>query len=195
MTRRPAVRRGPEREPVEIDTTVAHEARVYDYLLGGTVHFDADRVAAERAAEAVGGLDVARASVQANRAFLGRAVRFLVQMGIHQFLDVGTGIPGPGHVHHVAREAAPAARIVYVDNDPIVLAHAHALLDGDGGGAYIEGDLRDPEDILTRAAAILDFPPPRPTTHQSSLTLALGGARSPATCRNNTCSLCVSWRP
>jgi trans-aconitate methyltransferase len=162
VTDRPAVRRGPEREPVEIDTTVAHEARVYDYLLGGTVHFDADREAAQRAAAAVGGLDVARASVQANRAFLGEAVRFLVEEGIGQFLDVGTGIPGPGHVHRVAGEAVPDARIVYVDNDPIVLAHAHALLDGDhdGATAYIEGDLRDPEDILARAATTLDLGAP-----------------------------------
>jgi len=158
VTLRPAVRRGPEREPVEIDTTVAHEARVYDYLLGGTVNFDADREAARLGAAAVGGLDVAQASVRANRAFLGHAVRFLVEVGIHQFLDIGTGIPGPGHVHHVAQDAAPAARIVYVDNDPIVLAHAHALLAGDDGAtAYIEGDLRDPEDILTRAADVLDL--------------------------------------
>ena len=161
MTYRPAVRRGPEREPVEIDTTVAHEARVYDYLLGGTVNFIADREAALRGAAAVGGLDVARASVLANRAFLGLAVRFLVDVGIHQFLDIGTGIPGPGHVHHVAQEAAPGARIVYVDNDPIVLAHAHALLDGDDGAtAFIEGDLRDPDDIVARAAGVLDLRAP-----------------------------------
>jgi S-adenosyl methyltransferase len=110
-----------------------------------------------------GGIDGARANIRANRAFLGRAVRLLAgDAGIRQFLDIGTGIPTGANVHEVAQAAAPDARIVYVDNDPIVLAHAHTLLQSspEGVTAYIEGDLREPDQVLTDAADTLDFSQP-----------------------------------
>ena len=150
-------------EPVEIDISVPHASRMYDYLLGGTANFAVDRTAVERASAAVGGIDNARADVRANRAFLGRAVRYLAgDAGIRQFLDIGTGIPNPDNVHGVAQATAPEARIVYVDNDPVVLAHAHTLLNStpQGTTTYISCDLRSPDTILDRAAATLDFTQP-----------------------------------
>jgi trans-aconitate methyltransferase len=143
-----------------IDITVAHQARVYDYTLGGKDNFAADREAAEKAMQA--SPDVA-ATARANRAFLGRAVRYLAaEAGIRQFLDIGTGIPSAGNTHEVAQGAAPESRVVYVDNDPIVLAHARALLTPAPGGetAYLDADARDPEAILARAAETLDFSRP-----------------------------------
>jgi hypothetical protein len=148
---------------VEIDTSVAHVSRVYDYLLGGTDNFAVDRAAAEQVTAAAGGIEKSRAYVRANRRFLVRAVRYLVgDVGIRQFLDIGTGIPNADNVHGVALEAAPDARIVYVDNDPIVLAHAHSLLKGGppGATAYVDADLHDPDHILELAAATLDFDQP-----------------------------------
>ena len=115
-----------------IDTTKAHPARIYDYWLGGKDNFAADREAAELALKAYP--DLAKA-VQSNRAFLGRAVRFLVGEGVRQFLDIGTGIPAADNTHEVAQQAAPDSRIVYVDNDPVVLLHAQALLKSTPGGA------------------------------------------------------------
>ena len=132
----------------EINTSVAHPARVYDYLLGGKDNFAADRAVAEAVAKA---MPSAREMVRANRAFLGRAVRYLVtQAGVRQFLDVGTGIPTAGNTHEVAQAAAPESRIVYVDNDPLVLAHARALMTSDPAGAtaFIHADLHDPDKIL-----------------------------------------------
>jgi S-adenosyl methyltransferase len=154
-----------DREPwPEIDTSVAHVARVYDYLLGGKANFAVDRKAAERAYAAwPGGLDGVRADARAHRAVLGRVVRYLVEeAGIRQFLDIGTGIPKENNVHEVAQRLAPEARIVYVDYDPIVLAHAHQLLTSspEGATAYIYGDLRDPDPIFEKAAATLDFSKP-----------------------------------
>ena len=139
-----------------IDTTRAHPARIYDYWLGGKDNFAADREAAELALEAYP--DLAKA-VQSNRAFLGRAVRFLAGQGIRQFLDVGTGIPAADNTHEVAQQAAPDSRIVYVDNDPVVLLHAQALLKSTPEGAcdYLQADLRDPDTILARAARTIDF--------------------------------------
>jgi hypothetical protein len=151
------------REPVEIDTSVAHVSRVYDYLLGGTDNFAVDRAAAEQVTAAAGGIEKSRAYVRANRRFLVRAVRYLAgEVGIRQFLDIGTGIPNADNVHGVALEAAPDARVVYVDNDPIVLAHAHGLLKGGppGATAYVDADLHDPDHILELAAATLDFDQP-----------------------------------
>jgi hypothetical protein len=145
-----------------IDTGVPHPARVYDYILGGTNNFEVDRKMAERMFGAVG-LENARGYARANRAFLGRAVRHLVhRAGVRQFLDIGTGIPNADNVHGVAQQAAPDARIVYVDNDPLVLAHANTLLEStaEGATAYIDGDLRSPRSILLRAAATLDFNQP-----------------------------------
>jgi hypothetical protein len=154
-----------DREPwPEIDTSVAHVARVYDYLLGGKANFAVDRKAAERAYAAwPGGLDGVRADARAHRAVLGRVVRYLAeQAGIRQFLDIGTGIPKENNVHEVAQRSAPEARIVYVDYDPIVLAHAHQLLTSspEGTTAYLYGDLRDPDPIFEKAAATLDFSTP-----------------------------------
>jgi hypothetical protein len=155
---------GQDRDPVTIDSEVAHTSRVYDYLLGGTDNFAVDReVAAQAFARYPGGLDGARADARANRAFLGRVVRFLAgEGGIRQFLDVGTGIPTSDNTHTVAQEVAPDSRIVYVDNDPMVLAHAHALLRGsaEGATAYVNGDLRQPADILAQAAETLDLSQP-----------------------------------
>jgi len=146
--------------PAGIDTTVAHPARVYDYWLGGTNNFAADREAAERVLAATPGL---RARVRANRAFLARVVRYLAaEAGIRQFLDVGTGIPSANNTHEVAQRAAPDARVVYVDNDPIVLTHARALLAGSPEGSiqYFDGDARDVASIIGAAATTLDFTRP-----------------------------------
>ena len=155
-------------EPAEIDTSVAHAARVYDYLLGGRANFKVDREVAERVYAAFpGGIDGVRADVRAHRAALGRVVQFLVRdAGIAQFLDIGTGIPKQNNVHEVAQRDAPAARIVYVDKDPIVLAHAHQLLRGtrEGATSYINGDLHDPQPIMSEAAKTLDYSRPAAVT-------------------------------
>lgn len=150
---------------VRIDTSTAHMARVYDYWLGGVTNFAVDRAVAHHAAEVSGGIEAVRASVATNRAFLLRAVRHLVGAGVDQFLDIGSGIPKEGNggrdenIHALAQRLAPEARTVYVDNDPIVLAHAHQLLSDtpDGSVRYHQGDLRDPESILNKAAGTLDF--------------------------------------
>jgi S-adenosyl methyltransferase len=148
----------------EIDITVAHAARTYDYLLGGTDNFAVDREAIERGSAAhPGGVDTARTNARAQRAFLGRAVRHLAgDVGIRQFLDIGTGIPNADNVHGVAQEVAPESRVVYVDNDPVVLAHAHTLLHStpEGATAYIYADARDPENVLAQAKATLDLTRP-----------------------------------
>ncbi|HUJ05467.1 MAG TPA: SAM-dependent methyltransferase [Streptosporangiaceae bacterium] len=146
--------------PAGIDTTVAHPARVYDYWLGGKDNFAADREAAEQVLAVTPGL---RERVRANRAFLARSVRYLAaEAGIKQFLDIGTGIPSGNNTHEVAQAVAPDARIVYVDNDPIVLSHARALLASTPQGAtqYIDGDLRDSAAILRAAADTLDLTRP-----------------------------------
>jgi hypothetical protein len=147
-------------EPVSFDTSVAHMARVYDFWLGGKDNFAADRVAAAQAIEANPAI---LRDVRENRAFLARSVRYLAaECGIRQFLDVGTGIPTANNTHEVAQSVAPECRIVYVDNDPIVLAHARALLttEPEGATAYIDADLRDTLKILGSAAATLDFSQP-----------------------------------
>jgi hypothetical protein len=153
-----------DRQPVDIDSTVPHASRVYDYLLGGTDNFEADRQVAHRMSEGLaGGIDSSRANARTNRVFLGQAVRWLaVDQGIRQFLGIGPGIPVVNQTHEVAQEAAPDARIVYADNDPIVLAHAHTLLRStpDGHTAFVEGDLRDPGAVLRLAGESLDFTKP-----------------------------------
>jgi hypothetical protein len=152
------------REPIEIDPSTAHTSRMYDYLLGGTDNFAVDRKVAKHAFAAYpGGFDAARADARANRAFLGRAVRFLAtEAGVRQFLDIGTGIPNGDNVHAVVQRVAPDARVVYVDNDPIVLAHAHALLEGvpEGETRYVDADLRDPAGVMAEAAKTLDLDEP-----------------------------------
>ena len=146
-------------EQPQIDTSIAHPARIYDYLLGGKDNFPADRAAAERVLATV---PKAREMARANRAFLQRTVRFLAgEAGIRQFLDIGTGIPTQGNVHEVARQVAPDARVVYVDNDRVVHAHANALLAGDQTIAVL-ADLRAPDAILgdPQVRQLIDFDRP-----------------------------------
>ena len=142
------------------DTSVAHIARVYDYWLGGKDNFAADRAAAEQAIAAYPDIVF---SVRANRAFLARAVRYLAgEVGIRQFLDIGTGIPATSNTHEVAQSVAPESRVAYVDNDPVVLAHARALLTSGPHGvtSYLDADLRDTGRVLSAAAETLDFSRP-----------------------------------
>jgi hypothetical protein len=139
---------GTPRPQVDLHTDRPHPARVYDYLLGGKDNFEADRAAAE---EGIRANPASRIPPRENRAFLGRAVRYLAgEAGIRQFLDIGTGIPTTPNVHQVAQRVAPDARVVYVDNDPIVLAHARALMTGtpQGRTEYIDADIRDVDAIL-----------------------------------------------
>ena len=139
-----------------MDTSVAHPARVYDYWLGGKDNFAVDREAARQAIAAFPGVV---SGVKANRAFLGRAVGFLAaDVGIRQFVDIGTGLPTVDNTHEVAQRIAPGCRVVYADNDPIVLAHARALLTGTAGTtSYVEADLRDTDKVLAYAARHVDF--------------------------------------
>ena len=142
------------------DTGVAHPARVYNYWLGGKDNYAADRDAAEQAVAANPNI---LPGVRANRAFLRRAVRYLAgEAGIRQFLDIGTGLPTAENTHDVAQSVALDSRVVYVDNDPIVLAHARALLTStpEGVTAYVAADARDTGTILAEAAKILDFSQP-----------------------------------
>jgi hypothetical protein len=147
-------------KPPAFDTSVANQARIYDYLLGGKDNYAADREAVDAVIKIAPEMGF---TARANRAFLGRAVRYLAaEAGIRQFLDIGTGIPTAGNTHHVAQAAAPESRVVYVDYDPIVLAHARALLNSSEAGAteYIDADLRDTDTILARASRLLDFTQP-----------------------------------
>ncbi|MFD6321916.1 SAM-dependent methyltransferase [Streptomyces sp. NPDC058442] len=148
-----------QQPPVEIDTSKPHTARMYDWYLGGKDNYPVD--------EAMGRQMLAldpRVPVMArvNRAFMQRATRWLAGQGVRQFLDIGTGIPTEPNLHQVAQEIAPDARVVYCDNDPIVLAHAGALLRGTDEGVteYIQADVREPEAILEGARKILDFDQP-----------------------------------
>jgi hypothetical protein len=140
--------------------SIANPARVYDALLGGKDNYAADRAVAEKLAAAKPAL---LANVRANRAYLGRVVRHLAtECGIRQFLDLGTGLPSLDNTHEAAQRAAPSARIVYVDNDPVVLAHARALLVStpEGATSYLSAEIREPEAVLERAAETLDFGQP-----------------------------------
>ncbi len=133
--------------PPEIDISRPHPARMYDYYLGGKNHFAADREAADKW---IASVPSGRIGPRENRAFMGRAVRYLAgEAGIRQFLDIGTGLPTTGNVHEVAQAVAPSSRVVYADNDPLVLAHARALLTSapEGRTAYIHADLHDPQAI------------------------------------------------
>ncbi|TDC76908.1 SAM-dependent methyltransferase [Actinomadura sp. 7K507] len=139
---------------------VPHSARIYNYWLGGKDNFEIDRAIGESVVQAEPEM---LTMTRHNRAFLGRAVEYLVtECGIRQFLDVGTGLPTADNTHEVAQRAAPESRIVYVDNDPIVLAHARALLTSTPEGAtdYLDADLREPRKVLAAAAATLDFSKP-----------------------------------
>lgn len=148
-------------QKARLDVNRAHSARMYDYFLGGKDSYEADRVAAE-GVKAVWPSVVMTARI--NRAFMNRATRWLAGSGVRQFLDIGTGIPTEPNLHQIAQEVAPDARVVYVDNDPIVLAHARALMVGtpEGRTAYVEADVTRPETILDAAelAEVLDLSQP-----------------------------------
>jgi S-adenosyl methyltransferase len=161
MADRSAQTPDPDRLDVSaMNTGIPHPARVYDYFLGGKDNFEADRIAGEAAISA---FPQTAESARAARAFLRRVVHFLAaDAGIRQFLDIGTGLPSGENVHEVAQSVAPQSRIVYVDNDPIVLRHAQALLTStrEGVTSYLDADVRDPEKILHKAESALDFSQP-----------------------------------
>jgi S-adenosyl methyltransferase len=149
----------PDWVPPDVDTKRANVARVYDYWLGGTHNFLPDQDLARAIAAVEPNV---RAMARANRAFLGRAVRFLAAAGIRQFLDIGSGIPTEGNVHEVAQHAAPGAHVVYADIDPVAVAHSKAILAGNASAAVIEADVREPEKILTddTVGPLIDFSQP-----------------------------------
>ncbi|NNH71280.1 SAM-dependent methyltransferase [Nocardia uniformis] len=138
-----------------------HTSRIYDYFLGGKDNYEADRVAAEEILKAWPDI---RTAAKVNRQFMQRSTRFLAEAGIRQFLDIGTGIPTEPNLHQIAQEVAPDSRVVYVDNDPLVLAHARAFMTGEASGAtaYIDGDVTDPDSILRapELAQVLDLSKP-----------------------------------
>lgn len=131
--------------PRSIDISVPSVSRIYDYYLGGSHNFEVDREAARRAMEFLPGLPKI---MQANRAFMRRAVRFAAEQGIDQYLDIGSGIPTFGNVHEVAQAAKPGARVVYVDHDPVAVAHSEAVLAGNENADVVAADLRKPQEIL-----------------------------------------------
>jgi hypothetical protein len=144
---------------LRIDTTKPHPARVYDWFLGGKDNYPVD----EEMARQLLALDArGKEMAQVNRAFMHRATRWLGAQGLRQYLDIGTGIPTEPNLHQIAQDVAPASRVVYCDNDPLVLAHADALLRGTAEGVteYIQADAREPQTILERAAEFLDFTEP-----------------------------------
>lgn len=132
--------------PPGIDISVPSVSRIYDYYLGGSHNFEVDRQAARRAMEFLPGLPKI---MQANRAFMRRAVRYAVGQGVTQFLDIGSGIPTFGNVHEIAQAASPEARVVYVDHDPVAVAHSQAVLEGTERTGVVAADLRKPQEILT----------------------------------------------
>jgi S-adenosyl methyltransferase len=142
-----------------LDPTVPNVARMYDFMLGGKDNYASDREAVARLIEISPEVQLA---ARWNRQFLGRAVRFVTNQGVTQFLDIGAGLPTQENVHEVAQSLAPGARTVYVDNDPVVLSHAHALLAGDALTAVVGGDVRDPVSLLRDATTtgLLDFASP-----------------------------------
>ncbi|MEU8760269.1 SAM-dependent methyltransferase [Streptomyces sp. NPDC048659] len=145
--------------PPGIDISVPSVSRMYDFYLGGSHNFEVDREAARKAMEFVPGLPKI---MQANRAFMRRAVRYAVDAGVTQFLDIGSGIPTFGNVHEVAQAASEAARVVYVDHDPVAVAHSRAVLAGDDRSAVLAADLRKPAEILDspEVARLLDLERP-----------------------------------
>ena len=134
--------------PRSIDISVPSVSRIYDYYLGGSHNFEVDRDAARKAMEFMPGLPKI---MQANRAFMRRAVRYAAGEGITQFLDIGSGIPTFGNVHEVAQAASPGAHVVYVDHDPVAVAHSQAVLEGNEDTAVVAADLRKPQEILASA--------------------------------------------
>ena len=179
-------------EPIPtIDTTVPHSARFWDYLLGGKDNYPVDREVGDQVLRIDPDL---RDAARADRGFLVRAVRYLVgEAGIRQLLDIGTGLPTANNTHQVAQATAPECRIVYVDNDPLVLVHARALLTStpEGTTEYLNADVRDPERILQAASRTLDFTRP--------IALMLLGIinyipdNSPSTCCGRSAAGCVAF--
>jgi hypothetical protein len=145
--------------PDEVDTTVPSMARAYDYLLGGAHNFAVDRMVADQAEKMMPG---AAKIARLNRAFLNRAVRYLLNNGVRQFLDVGSGIPTVGNVHEVAQQINPGARVVYVDKDPIAVAHSELMLGANDNAEVLRADMRDPDSILgsSEVRRLLDFEEP-----------------------------------
>jgi hypothetical protein len=145
--------------PRIVDTSAPSGARTYDYLLGGSHNFAADRAMADQVESAVPGI---RAAARLNRAFLARAVRLMIGHGIRQFLDIGSGIPTVGNVHEIAQRENPSCRVVYVDKDPIAVAHSELMLMGNGQAGIVEADMRDPTTILDHPVTrgLLNFDEP-----------------------------------
>jgi hypothetical protein len=143
----------------DVDLTLPSSARLYDYMLGGSHNFAVDRMVAERIIQVS---PDAKAIARANRSFLRRAVRFLVDAGIRQFLDLGSGIPTVGNVHEVAQKVAPESRVVYVDVEPVAVIHSNAILAGNDRAAAIQADIRDTDRILadTTVRSLIDFTQP-----------------------------------
>ncbi|MDQ0793696.1 SAM-dependent methyltransferase [Streptomyces sp. B1I3] len=168
----------PRTAPARIRSDIAHNARVWNYWLGGADHYPVDRAVGDRVTEMYPSIgEVARA----DREFLGRAVRHLAgDVGIGQFLDIGTGLPTAHNTHEVAQHTAPHARVVYVDNDPAVLAHARSLLTSspEGATAYVDADARDPERILRAAEPTLDLRRPVAVTMLGILNFVLDTAEA-----------------
>ena len=157
-----------EPAPPGIDTSRAHPARVYDYYLGGAHNFAVDRAVAEQTLRLMPGLDKL---MQANRAFLRRSVRLLVGMGVRQFLDLGAGIPTVGNVHEIAQGAAPESRVVYVDKDPVAVAHSQVMLEDNTGADVLLADMRDVQSVLADVDALAlrlktRLPPDAPVVHK-----------------------------
>ena len=142
-----------------IDTSKPHPARIYDYYIGGKQNFPADRAVAEQLVET---MPVIPLLARANRAFLGRAVRYAAEQGVKQFLDIGAGLPATGNTHEVAQSVHPDASVVYVDNDPLVTVHGRALLADEARTRVFEADLRDPKSILAHpdVTTLIDFDQP-----------------------------------
>lgn len=145
----------PSWAPESIDLDRPNAARIYDYLLGGAANFEQDRVFAEKLLEV---MPLARSAARLNRAFLRRAVRFCVESGIRQFVDVGSGIPTAGNVHEIAQAVDPAVRVLYVDNEPIAVTHSELLLNDSPHAAAMRGDLTDPDPVL--ASPLIDWSQP-----------------------------------
>lgn len=143
----------------EIDTTVSHSARVWDYWLGGKDNYPVDRAVGDQIAQV---LPAIVTQARADRMFLARVIRFAGEAGVRQFLDIGTGLPTVDNTHEVAQRVAPQSRVVYVDNDPLVLVHARALLASASSGTtdFLCADMRDPADVIAGAARTLDFRQP-----------------------------------
>ncbi|MFD5661732.1 SAM-dependent methyltransferase [Streptomyces hirsutus] len=173
----------PPRGSKRPDTSVAHNARVWNHWIGGEDNYEVDRQVGDQVASII---PVIRDIARADREFLGRAVTYLAgERGVRQFLDIGTGLPTADNTHEIAQRIAPDSRIVYVDNDPTVLMHARTLLAGTGDGAtdYIDADVHDPDALLERAAGTLDFDRPVAVMMLGILNFVLDAEKARGTVR------------